>query len=180
MPWRKTFTAKDGRVVILRDQSRRDTPRKLMEFINSFVEEKAYLLADKKYTLKEEKEWVKSCMRQMRKKESIDLIMEHDGRIIGKVDARRDRQKLRGNVLLGIAIKPEFRGEGLGYFAMKELIYRVKKEMKPANIYLTVISANNTAKRLYRKLGFKKHHTLKNWVNHYGAYLDEDFMILGK
>src|SRR3989338_732170 len=179
MAWKKEFIAEDGRKIILRDLNKRDTARKLMNYINTFVDEKTYLLMDKKATLADQKKWLNHTWEKISKKTGYYLVMEDSGRMVGSVSAERQLYKLRGNVLLGITIKRQYRGVGLGYFAMSELIKRVRKEMKPRNIYLTLYSGNKAAHKLYSKLGFKYHHTLKNWVNHYGKYLEEDFLILG-
>ena len=180
MAWKKHFKTKDGKIIILRDLNKKDSPRKLMNFINSFVDEKAFLLVDKKWSLAEERKWISSTLEEMKKGQTLLLVVEDKGKIIGTISAERQKFKLRNNVLLGIAIKREYRNQGLGYIAMKEVIKRVRKEMKPKNIYLTVISQNKLAKKLYEKLGFRHHHILKNWVNHYGKYYDEEFMILEK
>jgi len=177
MAWKKEYTTKNGKTVVLRDLNNKDSIKKTRNFINSFVVEKAYLLYDKKITYKEQKAWFLNQLKQIKNKAGYYIVIEHDKKMIGSVVANRQLYKLKDNILLGIAITPNFRGLGLGYFSLKALIDRVKKEMKPKNIYLSVYSKNYTAKKLYKKLGFKFHHRLKNWVNHYGKFMDEEFYI---
>ncbi len=156
MAWKKEYTTKNGKTVVLRDLNNKDSIKKTRNFINSFVVEKAYLLYDKKITYKEQKAWFLNQLKQIKNKAGYYIVIEHDKKMIGSVVANR---------------------LGLGYFSLKALIDRVKKEMKPKNIYLSVYSKNYTAKKLYKKLGFKFHHRLKNWVNHYGKFMDEEFYI---
>jgi len=48
MAWKKEYTTKNGKTVVLRDLNNKDSIKKTRNFINSFVVEKAYLLYDKK------------------------------------------------------------------------------------------------------------------------------------
>ncbi|HIH05460.1 TPA: GNAT family N-acetyltransferase [Candidatus Woesearchaeota archaeon] len=178
MAWKKQLALPDGKVVALRDLSRKDSPKELADFINSFLKEKAYLRINRKISVAEEKAWIRSRLKGMKKGNIIHLHLECKGKLVGVVDAERGEYKHHGNVFLGITILPPFRSKGLGEFALRELIARAKSEMKPKNIYLTVYTDNKKAIRLYRKLGFVRHHVLKNWINHYGRYLDEEFYIL--
>lgn len=178
MAWKQQFVLPDGRVIALQDLSRKDSPRELAGFINSFLKEKAYLRINRKITIQEEEEWIRSRLKGMKKGKVIHIHLKCGGRLVGIIDAERGEYKHHDNVCLGITILPPFRSKGLGEFALRELIARVKSEMRPKNIYLTVYTDNRTAIRLYKKLGFARHHVLKGWIDHFGRYLDEEFYIL--
>lgn len=178
MPFKKTLVLDNGEIIVTRDLGSKDTAKKLKDYINAFVDEKAFLLMDKKVTLKEQKGWLKSKRKEIKKHEAIYSVIEHKGRMIGSVSAERKPYKLRNNISLGIALNPAYRGKGIGFFAMRELIKRVQKEMEPKNIFLTVYAKNAHAENLYKKLGFVHQFTRKDWINHYGEYLDEKFLIL--
>ena len=177
---KKELILKNGEKIQLNDLSKKDSAPKLKNFINALVEEKSYLNSNKKYSLKEQKEWQKARLRQIRKGEYLYVIVSKDGKMIASADARRLALKLRGNVEIGIAILPSHRNKGLGRLLMNEIVGRAKAEMKPKNIFLTVDDKNKYAKRLYGKLGFKKIAVLPNWVNHYGKYHDQEIQVLAR
>ena len=180
MVWKKYFKTKDEKEIVLRNLSRKDSVKNLMNYINSMINERVYFALDKKKTYKEEKAWKKDSLKDIKKGNAINLILEHKGRIIGDLIAHRQREKFRNNIVLGVGMLPRYRNQGIGYFAMKELIERAKKEMKPKNICLTLFSPNKPAKKLYAKLGFVHHHTLEKWSKHKGKFIDEEFLILKK
>jgi RimJ/RimL family protein N-acetyltransferase len=180
MAAQKEVVLKTGETITLKNLSPKNSAREMMDFINALVESKAMIAMDKRISLKEEKVWLKGCLHGMKKGDYLNIIASHKGKVIGSATAERERYKLRNNVLLGIAILPYFQGKGLGSILMKELIGRTKKEMGPKNIFLTVLDLNKKAYRLYEELGFRTHHVLPKWANHYGKWCDLRFMILGR
>ena len=77
----KSFTAKDGRKVVLR------TPRwedlgDLIEFINSLVEEGADINFDRKVTRDEEADWLGEQLAKIEKGNKFILTAEVDGKIV--------------------------------------------------------------------------------------------------
>jgi len=61
----------DLKKIKIRKISQRDLKRvrEFQEYINSLIEEEAMISFNKKKTLKEEREWLKSKLKNMRKKE---------------------------------------------------------------------------------------------------------------
>lgn len=58
------------------------------------------------------------------------------------------------NARLGIAVKDDYQGRGVGYKLMNELL-ALAKNKNVGRIYLEVLSVNAKALRLYQKYGFR-------------------------
>jgi RimJ/RimL family protein N-acetyltransferase len=167
----------NGKKIDIRDLSKRHSPELITRYINRLIGENTFILIDKKVTLAKEKEWLSSKLSSCAKGDSICLVAEHEGRICGIINADREPFKMRDNVVIGIAFLLEFRGQGLGGICLREIIHRVKKEMKPKNIHLRVFSTNKAGIRLYEKAGFRKIALLPKWAKHRGKYVDEYIML---
>jgi hypothetical protein len=74
--------AKDGREFLVRRPTLGDA-KSLTEYINSLVEEGAQIVANKKLTLKEEKEWLRNGLRKIKEGKLHQLVIEDKGRIVG-------------------------------------------------------------------------------------------------
>jgi ribosomal protein S18 acetylase RimI-like enzyme len=55
--------------------------------------------------------------------------------------------------IMDIALLPEFRGQGIGTFLLKQILAEGKEQQKPVTIH---VENFNPAMRLYERLGFKK------------------------
>jgi len=49
---------------------------------------------------------------------------------------------MRDNIVLGIALLPEYRWKGLGEFALRHLLRTARQRLKGRNIYLKVFASN--------------------------------------
>jgi putative acetyltransferase len=166
--------------LVIRRLKKSEKIRELLEFINELVKEDAYIRLNKKLTYKEEKKWLEDNIKSMKKGDSIILVAELEGKIIGTADASRGKGRERGNVGIGISIRKEYRGKGFGKKLLKEIIFRAKKELKPKNIYLEVYVPNKVAISLYKQLGFRKVARLKSWGKYKNKYVDTLLMVLRK
>jgi len=158
--------------------SAKDSVRELQRYINAFVDEKAYILADRKFTIRQEAEWKRNILRSQRKRQEYILVARVGGKIAGTTGGRREPFKGRNNVVLGISVAKPYRRLGLGEALLRLNIETAKKLMKPRTIYLSVFAPNKPARALYRKVGFKKFAVFPKWLLHGGKYLDHVFMKL--
>ena len=166
----RTFTAKDGKKVVLRSVKWEDLDD-LIEFINSLVEEGADILRSSKVTRSEEAEWLGNRLACVDKGELIDAVAEVDGTVIAnsEVDKRSDIMSHVG--VLGIGIKQGYRGIGVGTQLMKTLI----DESKKAGLKILVLdhfATNKTARQLYEKMGFKEAGKIPKGIYKNGNYID--------
>ena len=169
---------KNRQKVLVRDLQANDDVFALMKFINELVEEKSYLTIDELQTPESETGWLQSEIKKIEKGDTIDWRIWLDGKCVGGVSARRGLWKENGNVEFGIALLKEVRGQGLGRQLLEIMIAHVRKEWKYKNLYIRVYSENKKAHELYKSMGFKEFARFKNWLNHYGTYMDAIWLIL--
>ena len=168
--------------IIIRKLSKKDlrNVKNFQDYINSLIEEEVMISFKKKKTLKEEKEWLKSKLKAIKKKKETILITEDGEKIIGisHIELRRDRQDHVGE--FGISIRKEHRGFGFGKKLMAEILKLAKKELKPKPkiIRLSVFSTNKIAQNLYKKFGFKKVAQIPKQIQYKGKLIDEIIMLL--
>jgi len=168
----------DGRTVEIFSLSNKTSTKELLSYINALIREKTFLRFYKKFTLKQEEEWKKSTLKSMKRGDALWIGAMYKGKIVAGTQGTRGLGKERENIEVGIAIAKDFRGVGLGEIMLKEVIKRVKKKMKPKNIFLHVAKPNKPAQNLYKKLGFKKIATFPKWFKHKGKYVDIHWMVL--
>jgi len=73
------------------------------------------------------------------------LVVEDKENIVGILNADREAYKMRNNIVIGIALLPEYRGRGLGEFALRLLLRTARQKLKGRNIYLRVFANNKRA-----------------------------------
>lgn len=169
---------KDGSVAEVSFLSEKDSTRELNTFINRLIDEKTFIMMDRKVSMKAEEEWKKAELEKIRRKQGFLLVARVDGRIAGTSGAHKEPGKGSGNVLLGIAIAKEFRGIGLGENLLMLNIRMAKKRLKARTVYLDVFAPNKIARNLYRKLGFREFARYPKWFRHNGKYVDKIVMKL--
>ncbi|QDS32663.1 GNAT family N-acetyltransferase [Brevibacillus brevis] len=106
----------------------------------------------------EQKENIKRCLEAHNQ---LCLIAEVDGRVVGNLTFRggiRSRTQHVGE--FGISVLKEFWGSGVGRLLLESLLEWAKRSKVIRKINLKVRSDNDSAIRLYKKLGFKEFGTL--------------------
>lgn len=83
----------------------------------------------------------------------------------------------KGNIF-GMFVAPEMRGQGVGKSLMLELISKAKNCNGLEQINLAVVSENDSAKQLYKSVGFELYGVERNALKYNGQYFDEDLMVL--
>ncbi len=169
---------KDGSVAEVSFLSEKDSTRELNTFINKLIDEKTFIMMDKRASMKEEAEWKKGELSKFRKKQGYILVARIGGKIVGTCGGHKEFGKGSGNVVLGIAIAKESRGIGLGEKFLRLNIAVARKRLRPRNIYLDVFGPNKIARGLYEKLGFREFARYPKWLKHKGKYVDKIVMRL--
>ena len=146
-----------------------------LEMANSLIEEKAMLSIQKKLTIKEEREYLKGIIKD---KNSLHLFLIIDGEVMGSAKISRGIGITNHVGELGISLKKEARGKGLGEKLIKEVLDKAIKKFNLKIITLDVFAKNKIAQNLYKKMGFQKIGIIKNGVQYFGGC--EDSMIMAK
>jgi len=166
----------NGKTVIFRYPTIKDLDG-LLNCINSLVEERAMVRIQKKKTRKEEKEWLLKTLKNIKAKTEVFLVVDIEGKIMGSSGVTKNRGAMAHVGELGISLRKEARGKGMGKRLFKALIREAKKVLKVKIITLEVFGRNSIAQNLYKKCGFKEMGRIKKGVNHYGRFDDLVTMV---
>ena len=121
----------------------------------------------------EEIEWFSSLYKDVQTGNAIAVVAQYDNKVVGLCDIRRKgpNSELDHIGILGITVRREFRGTGIGKALLKDALQRNKGVFEI--VLLDVFSTNQIAINLYKKLGFKEYGYLKNAVKRGNEYIDE-------
>lgn len=151
------------------------------KYINELAEDDtAYISKKTKVTLKEEREWVKSHLKEIKEKKRIVLIAEDNGKIISVTSVFHLKPSAKSHVAgFGIAILKDCRGMGLGTYLMEEILRIARKKLKPKPKMLRfgAFAVNKIALSLYKKMGCKKLVKVPKQFKLKGKFYDEIIML---
>jgi len=169
----------NGKRITIRKLSKKDLGdvKKFQEFINSFVEEDAQILMNKKFTLKEEQKWLQGQIDKVKNRKMVFLFAEHNNRIVGTTEVGLHIGRQSHVAEFGITIRKGYREIGLGNFLTQKIIKLAKRELKPKIVRLSIMSTNEPAFGLYKKLGFKKVARIPKQLQYKGKLIDEIIML---
>lgn len=176
---RYTHVASDGTELVFREPVKGEA-RKLMRFINPFVDEpRSGLLINKKVTLKDEEGWLDARLGEIRSRSVVMLLIESEGRVVGSCHMQRLSGKHWHRATLGVAIHKELRGKGVGEALMRRTMeLGIKRFRGLETIELSSFSYNERAQSLYRKLGFEEFARIPRSSKEGSDYFDEVMMRL--
>ncbi len=167
----------NGKKVVIRYPRFTDV-KDLMEYYNSLIEERAFVGMQKKVSFEKELDWICNMLKNIETKKAVALVLEVDGKVVGMANVTRNKYDSQRHIgKLGIGIRKEFRGIGLGKRLMKAILREAKRILKLKIVTLEVYSPNKVAIRLYKKFGFKEVGRIKGGVDHYGKICDNIIMM---
>lgn len=174
----KNIKLKNGLTVSIREATTRDA-EELIVAAKCYLRSSDYLLSyDEEFnpTKREETAWIKSHDNA----NSLLLVATYDKEIIATFNITAFTQrKLRHVAVLGIGMKLEWRGAGLGSSLMECMIEWAKNHSGLEIITLDVFSDNKAAIHLYEKYGFVKDGEKKNYFrDKNGTYYNNTLMTL--
>jgi RimJ/RimL family protein N-acetyltransferase len=141
---RKTYRLNDGREINLRPLQAEDRDQ-LVKLYSSMSEEQYRWTGQQKKDKVEQKFMFPDYF--------INLVTEHNKKLIGFGDIQKDPKKKNGD--LNIHIHKDFQGVGLGT-AMMIVLLKEATEQKLRLINLQVAAGNRRAIHLFRKFGFQE------------------------
>lgn len=124
-------------------------------------------------------EQVEERIRQVKDRYVLGAFQE-DGSLVGIVQVvRESNQKFQHKgTIYGMYTAPEVRGQGVGKALMEEVIHRAKDFDGVEQIHLQVVATNETAKKLYKSLGFETYGVEPRALKDGDRYYDEELMVL--
>lgn len=152
---------------------RKALPADAKEMINcmqSVMDERIYLVSEYYfYTERGEAERIKNP-------DDLNLIATLEDQVVALLTIQRGMyRKTRHTASLGIAVKSRHRGKGLGTVMIRRAIEWCRmNDIKKLN--LEVFSSNESAIRLYEKIGFVKEGIKKDQFNIDGKFVDDVLM----
>jgi RimJ/RimL family protein N-acetyltransferase len=174
----RRLVAKDGTEFGIREPTSADA-KAMMRYINSVIrEKKSGIIMDRPVTLKQEEEWLKARLEEIRKRTTVILVAEVDGKIVGNCHVSRHPWKEKHRAAIGIALVREARGKGIGQVLMKETMELSAKRMAGLESFdLSVLEYNDRAQALYRSLGFFEVGCIPRSMKEGEEYSDEKIMV---
>jgi len=149
---------------------------------NAFCEFLSKLDHEAEYMLYEKDERNVSIQKILKNTESVIndknacYIAVTENKIIGYIIAVREKFiRTRHVATVVIGILEEYCNKGIGYLLFQEII-NFASENNVKRLELTVITENERAINLYKKLGFEIEGTRKNSTFKDGKYYDEFYM----
>lgn len=169
---------KTGQTIVLRNAETYDA-EDLIEYLKITASETPFLIREPEeihLTLEQEENFIKNCIDAERE---IMLIAAVDGRHIGNCSLMSigSYKRYAHRCDIAIALYQEFCGRGIGKIMMQTVLDLAKKAGYE-QAELEVISGNEGAISLYRKLGFEKYGTFPGNMKYAdGRYADADWMM---
>lgn len=175
-----SFETKDktGQTIVLRNAEISDA-EDLIRYLKITAEETPFLIREPdevNLTLEQEEHFIKSCIDAERE---LMLIATIEGKHIGNCSLMSigGYKRYAHRCEVAIALYQEFCRRGVGTIMMQTILGLAKK-LGYEQAELEVISSNEGAISLYRKLGFEKYGTFPNNMKYTnGQYADAYWMM---
>jgi RimJ/RimL family protein N-acetyltransferase len=170
----REFTSKSGKKILVREINQNDVDS-LFDYITEIGKEDTFIEINPNslVTYEEEGKYVSDCLEKIAKKEMLVLLAFFEDELIGSVSVEVQLRRKQHIGMLGIAIKKNFRGDGIGKKLMELAINEAKTKLSVTQITLGCYANNNAGLALYKKLGFSEYGRLPKGVFRQGAYVDE-------
>jgi RimJ/RimL family protein N-acetyltransferase len=129
------------------------------------------------YTVEEEENWVREHVEG---ENSLILVAVTDeGEIVGLMDCMGGRRwGNRHEATLGIMLKKEWRGKGLGSELMRRAVDWARESGVVKRLQLEVFTTNEPAIHVYEKLGFEREGVRRKAFLKGGVWLDSIVMAV--
>ena len=165
-------TLKNGSIVTIRLATIGDAPE-LIDTVSRYIADSPYipmLPSEFHPTVEEEEAWIRSFLD---KANSLLLVAEHDGRIVGNIDLTGSPRAIMAHTaMVGMGMLKEWRGLGLGAALLKAAIQWATDNPILEILWLQVYTANAAGMALYRGHGFVDHGIIPRYFQHEGQYHD--------
>ena len=174
----KTVLLKNGKTCLIRRAEERDAEI-LLEYLKATSGETPYMIREPeevRTSLEEEVEFIRKNREDPR---ALMLLAFVDGKHAGSCSfgGASERNRMRHRCTVGISLYRDFWGQGIGTTLMNEILAGAKTAGYE-QAELEVVSTNEAAIGLYKKLGFETTGTIPHAFKYKdGTYADFLFMV---
>ena len=167
------FKSKKGNDVVFRTLDNRDLDG-MLGYINNLIAEDTYIgMYGKPVTREEEEKVLSEMLEKIEKGDQVWIVVEINGRHSGSGEVRRNHMRRQKHVAdLGISLRKEYRGEGIGTELMNLLIDEARR-MGLTLVTLGCFENNSAACHLYEKMGFARAGVIPNAIKWKGGFVGE-------
>lgn len=176
----KTVQIKNGESILLRPASVSEA-QSLLDCFVLFAETSPYILSTvesaRKKTLESQEKWIQTSNESP---SNLLIVAEHKGQIVGITNSMAYTDFKRCHRAgLGMTVRHEYRGQGLGEALLVHLIECSRQIPELQVLELNVMSPNTAAHSLYKKIGFQECGRLEDAYRlESGEYADDIIMRL--
>lgn len=174
----RTIQLKNGNEVTIRQGVPADAVA-LMDTIKTYLADSEYIPKypqEFRLTLEKGEDWIRSFME---KENSLLLIAEHEGRIVGNIDLTGShRQMMQHTAMVGMGMLKDWRSIGLGTALLSAAIDWAKANPILELLWLQVYTDNSAGMALYHKMGFKDNGIIPRYFKKGARYYDNLTMSL--
>lgn len=174
----QTFVLKNEERITLRIGKEEDA-LKLIATIKAYLPDSPCvpLLAEEfVYTEEEETQLIRKFTEQ---ENSLLLVAEKDGKIIGNIDVTgNQRTMMKHTAMIGMGILKEWRGTGLGTIMMQQVVQWARHNPVLELLWLEVYAENEAGLQLYYNAGFEEKGRYASFFKNKNIYSDKIMMGL--
>jgi RimJ/RimL family protein N-acetyltransferase len=165
-------------MVIIREAVKEDAEQ-LLAHSKHIIETSPFMVSSPEefsFSIEQEERWIE----EQRKTGGAVFVAEENGKVVGMLNFRvTPRKKLLHHGLTGISIREEYCNQGLGTKLMETLIAWAKEQPSIEMLCLEVLSTNDWAIHVYKKLGFQEEGRRVDHIKQLdGTYVDDILMYL--
>jgi RimJ/RimL family protein N-acetyltransferase len=127
-------------------------------------------------TVEQEEAWIRA---RLESDNSLILVAvtKEGGEIVGLLDCTGgERRAMRHQTVLGISVKKEWRGKGVGRKLMERAMEWARENETVKRVQLEVFATNEGAIHLYEKMGFEKEGVRRKAFWREGEWMDSIVM----
>ena len=174
----KTFKSKKGNAVVVRYPTWEDLDD-MHQYINELSREDTFLsVLGKKYSLEEEKEFLRTTIKNIEKGLMRHYAVFVNGTYAGNCEIERPKEHRQQHIgIPGISLRKKYRGEGIGKELFQMLIEEAK-HMRLRLLKLTCFENNPLALRMYEQFGFTRVGVIPGAIAYKNGYVGEVIMYL--
>lgn len=149
-----------------------DDLQAMTDYANQLSKEDTFVsLSGEQFTLEEEKKHLDSFLDKMKKQTGLLLVAFVNDMLVGITDLTCLERRSKHVGKIGLSIKKEYRGEGIGKEMLVSLC-ELAKQMDLRMVELGCFANNTSACALYKKVGFVEVGRIPEELFYKGEYVD--------